>query len=294
MILERIASLLHSCDSDNSVLPPTQLFNESWLLRLVIDWFARNSKTTPHPFAPLDSATWFAEAWLPSSFLPRYRKDALAESWTHADGAVGHFGTGSRGWSDLVVLPDAKQLTVIEGKMFSRLSGGVKNAPWFDQAARTVACTAELLRRADRHPMEMEKLAFCLVAPRRRIEDNIFAEELTRASVIRKVRRRVEEYAGARDDWFRDWFVPTIRRIEILSLSWEEVIESIAFHDYTTGQELDTFYGKCQHYNRPQSVTMWFELRSRPTKLNEPDLTEPTAESAQHDPIRSAAIRRKG
>lgn len=307
MILDRIASLLQSCDGDAPAMPPTLLYNENWLLRLMIDWFARNPDAGPAPLAPAGGATWFAEAWLPSAFLPRFRKDRLAESWTHADGAIGHFTTGNRGWADLVLMPEARQLVVVEGKMFSRLSAGVKNAPWYDQAARTVACMAEVLRRADRHPMELEHLAYCLVAPRKRVDDDVFADELSRGAILRKVRRRVEDYAGARDDWFRDWFVPSIRRVEILCLCWEDLIEAISFLDPASGQEFDAFYNACLHYNRPQAVTMLHDLRSGPAPEPDPELAglddeparvclgEPDAADLHPpDPARDAAIRRKG
>ena len=307
MILDRIAGLLESCDGDAPRLPPTHLFNENWLLRLMIDWFARHPEAGPFPIAPMEGATWFAEAWLPSSFLPRYRGDRLAESWTHADGAIGHFTTGNRGWADLVLLPEARQLAVVEGKMFSRLSSGVKNAPWYDQAARTVACMAEILRRADRHPMELDDLSYCLIAPRRRIDDSVFADELTRGAILRKVRRRVEDYAGARDDWYRDWFVPTIRRVDLHCLPWEDIVEAIAFHEPPAGQEFDAFYGKCLRYNRPQAVAHWHDLRG-PSPPLDPELLDidrpfgpaqaveggPEPATEPDDPVRLAAIRRKG
>ncbi|CAN5810337.1 hypothetical protein BH23PLA1_BH23PLA1_01540 [soil metagenome] len=269
MILQRIAAILQQCDGDSPWLPPTHLFNENWLLRLVLDWFARH-EAEAHPLAPLRGATWFSEAWLPSAFLPRFKKDRLAESWTHADGAIGHFITGNRGWADLVLLPEARQLVVLEGKMFSRLSSGVKNAPWYDQAARTVACLAEILQRAGRHPMELEALAFHVVAPRRRIEEGVFLDETAPGSILRRVRRRVEDYAGSRDDWFRDWFVPTMRRIEISALSWEDMIETVALLDPEAGQELDSYYGKCLHYNRPQSATVRHELGPGPPPVEAP------------------------
>jgi hypothetical protein len=310
MILDRIANLLQTCDGDAPALPPTMLYNENWLLRLMIDWFASHPEAEGFPIAPMPGATWFAEGWLPSAFLPRYRRDRLAESWTHADGVVGHFSTGNRGWADIVLTPDARQLVVVEGKMFSRFSSGVKNAPWYDQAARTVACMAEVLRRADRHPIEMEDLTFCLAAPRKRIDEGVFADETSRGAVLRKVRRRVEDYAGSRDDWFRDWFVPTIRQVQLVCICWEDVIETIAFHDPPSGQEFDVFYNACLRYNRPQAVTMLHDLRGGPAPLPEAELEGLDDEAAVHarlgpdhddgrprppaDPIRDAAIRRKG
>src|SRR6185437_10906832 len=122
-----------------------------------------------YPMSSLTGARWFSEAWLPSAFLPRYRGDALAESRTHADGVIGHFTIGDPGTAGLSLKPDAEQFVVVEGKLFNRLSAGVRNAPYFDQAARTVACMAEALRRAGREPEALRDLAFLVVAPRSRV-----------------------------------------------------------------------------------------------------------------------------
>ncbi len=72
-------------------------------------------------------------------------------------------------------------------------------------------------------------------------------------AIRRKVRRRVEDYAGERDHWFRDWFEPVWQRIETRSLSWEDVVETIAFHSPEDGQVIDSFYGQCLRFNRPRA-----------------------------------------
>ena len=63
---------------------------------------------------------------------------------------IGHLNIGRRGATDLSLRPDATRFAVIEAKIYGKLSPGVRNAPFFDQAARSVACIAEILRRADR------------------------------------------------------------------------------------------------------------------------------------------------
>jgi hypothetical protein len=252
MITGRIKAMLEACEAGNPSFPPNVLFNESWLLRIVMDWFERHGGDR-YPMSPRPGARWFSEAWLPSAFLPRYRGDRLAESRTHADGVVGHFTIGDPGTAGLTVLPDAKQFVVIECKLFNRLSAGVKNAPYFDQASRSVACMAEALRRAGREPSAVDDLALLVVAPQARIDDGVFAWDTSADAIRRKVRRRVEDYAGERDDWYHHWFLPTLRRIDVRSLSWEDVAEAIAFHDPRAGHLIDSFYGQCLRFNRPQS-----------------------------------------
>jgi hypothetical protein len=262
MITERIKTMLEACEAGQPTFPPTVLFNENWLLRIVIDWFAGHSGDR-YPLSLRPGARWFSEAWLPSAFLPRYRGDKLAESRTHADGVLGHFAIGDPGTAGLSLAPDARQFTVIEGKLYNRLSPGVRNAPSYDQAARTVACVAEVLRRVERDPASVDDLAYLILAPQARIDDGVFAWETSAESIHRKVRRRVEEYAGERDAWFTDWFEPTLRRIELRCLNWEDVIEVVAFHDTESGQFIDSFYGKCLRYNRPQALASFPGRRCR-------------------------------
>ena len=252
MITDRIRAMLEACEAGNPPFPPAVLYNESWLLRLVLDWFHSHGGDR-YPLSPRPRARWFSEAWLPSAFLPRFRSDPLAESRTHADGVIGQFTIGDPGTAGLALEPDADQFVVVEGKLFARFSAGVKNAPYYDQAARSVACMAEALRRVERDPAEMTDLAYLLIAPRARVDDGVFVWDASPDAIRRKVRRRVEEYAGERDGWFRDWFEPTLARVDIRCLTWEDVVEAIAFHHPADGQLIDSFYGECLRFNRPQA-----------------------------------------
>lgn len=252
MVIERIKAMLQACETGQPVFPPSMLFNEGWLLRIILDWFAHHGGDR-YPLSPRPGARWFSEAWLPSAFLPRYRGDRLAEARSHADGVLGHFAIGDPGTAGLTLQAEASQLVVIEAKLFARLSTGVKNAPYFDQAARSVACIAEVLRRAGRPAGSMDELALLILAPQARVDDGIFTWDAAPEAIRRKVRRRVEDYAGERDAWFRDWFVPTWERVDVRCLGWEEIIEVIAFHGPEEGQVIDSFYGRCLHYNRPRA-----------------------------------------
>ena len=86
-IIDRIKAMLEACEAGVPPFPPAVLFNESWLLRIVLDWFARRGGDR-YPFSPAEGASWFSEAWLASAFLQRYRGDELAETRTHADGVI--------------------------------------------------------------------------------------------------------------------------------------------------------------------------------------------------------------
>lgn len=248
MIHPRIYRLLESITADAPPFRPTLLYNEGWLLRLILDWFSSHP-TFNHPLAFAEGARWFSEALLPSAFLARCRSDPLAESHTHADGVIGHFSIGDAGKADFSLSPQATQFVALEAKILSGLSLGTQKSKSFDQAARSVACMAEVLRRAKRPPDEIEQLGFYVLAPKRQIEQALFEVPMEREGILQKVERRVQAYAGTKDAWFDNWFVPTHEKIILSVLSWETVIADIKKHDSTSGQALAEFYCRCLKFN---------------------------------------------
>lgn len=231
------------------VFPATDLYNEGWMLRLVLDWFSRN-RGVDHDLKFGESSGWYSEALLPSAFLPRKRGDKLAESWTHADGVIGHFCIGENGAGDLSLKANATQLVVTEAKMFSKLSAGVKNAAYFNQAARNIACIAELAKRAAIAPTSFDDIAFYVIAPQSRIDEGVFSPYMDAHAVRDVVRQRVAEYEEPKkDQWFNDWFLPTSEIANIRCISWEEILTVISAQNEADGQSLGEFYAQCLEFN---------------------------------------------
>ena len=255
---ERIFEMLRVVNSDNPNFPATIFYNEGWLLRLVLDWFSRRDDLGDFPLQFAQGARWFSEALLPSQFLARYQRDHLAEGYTHADGVVGHVTIGTGALANTTLADGAAQFLVTEAKLFSPLSAGVTHARDFDQAARNVACIAEVLSRADRHPRQLASLGFFVLAPTEQIEGRkLFQSLLSQDSIREKVSRRVSQFAGSPDEekknrWLRDWFEPTLDRIKLNSLAWEEIINFIRGKDAEFGPELSSFYDQCLQFNRIQ------------------------------------------
>ena len=234
--------------SEDAVFPATVLFNESWMLRLLLDELDR-LRPEHHAMTPKEGARWYSEALLPSQFLPTSQRDPLGETWTHADAAIGHFEVGTAGKTDLALRQDATQLVVVEAKIFSRLSPGVSNAKYYDQAARTVACIAELLHKARLSPSRFESLAFFVVAPQSQINAGVFGSIVTHESVRSKVERRVSEYEGTKDAWFEGSFLPVLERVHLECVSWEGLIQDIINVDERAGADLSSFYRESLRFN---------------------------------------------
>ncbi|MEW6405905.1 MAG: hypothetical protein AB1649_29305 [Chloroflexota bacterium] len=251
MVLNGIHKLIDTADSKRDNFPPTLLYNEGWLLRLALAWFARH-KVRAHPLAFEKGATWFSEALLPSPFRPRHRGDRHAETRTHADGIIGHFSIGRSTKADARLLPDATQLIVVEAKMFSPLSSGTRNAPHFDQAARNVACVTELLGRANRRPSAMTSLAFFVVVPQSEIRAGAFTQKLDKTSIRAAVQARAELFMPELQVWMDEWFLPTLEAIRIGVLSWESIMDDIAPKDPKAFQSIKSFYERCLDVQRPR------------------------------------------
>jgi hypothetical protein len=220
------------------------------MLRLILSWFSSHA-VPGHSLTFQPDATWFSEALLPSPFLRRYRGDNRAEAHTHADGIIGHVSVGTSAKADTSLLPDAFQLVVTEAKMFSPLSAGTRNAPAYDQAARNVACIAEMLSRAGRHPSQLQSLGFFVLAPEAQIRDAGLSDKLEKHSIDQAVRSRAAPYGGELKAWISDWFVPTLDELQARPLSWEQLIDDIGHHDPQTSQSLTAFYERCLTYNSP-------------------------------------------
>ncbi len=248
--LDSIAGLLRRAGGENPPFPPTLLFEEGWMLRLVLDWFAE-TKTPGHDLSFAPDARWFSEARLASAFLPRHRGDKLGEGHTHADGVIGHFKIGETGRAELTLGPDARQFAVVEAKMFSKLSKGTTHAPTYNQAARNVACMAHLAELDKREPSDIPSMAFFVLAPREQIAAGVFAEFMDKDSLERVVRERADRYDPPKTDWFENRFKPALGPMRVGGLAWESVIAFIKSADRPYGEDLVKFYNRCLEFNRP-------------------------------------------
>jgi len=242
---DRIAELLLACGTSNSILPPTELFNEGWMLRLVLDWASR------HP-AAIDAlrfeegSTWFSEALLGSRFKPRSRGDRSGEGFTHADAVIGHFRLRPGGRGDIELLPEARQFTVVEAKMASGLAPGTKYAPAFNQAARNVACIAHLLGTTTIE--SISNCGFVVLAPAARIEAGGF-RAMDKPEIAHAVETRAKEFDLDAVAWCEAVFRPALARCQIHLVSWEAVVGMISSVEPHAGEGLRHFYARCLEFN---------------------------------------------
>ena len=250
MSLAMIYQLLLTAQSSHPHFPPTILYNEGWLTRLVLSWFHK-SRLQGHTLSFAEGATWYSEAQPPTPFRARRRGDPRAESRTHIDGLLGHLDIGTAGKTDVSLRPDATQLVVIEAKIYAPLSLGTKNAPGYGQAARNLACMAEMLSLTHRDPHAMNTLAFIVLAPASQIERGLFTGPLEKHTIRQSVAERARQFGNELDDWLARWFEPCLETATIAPLSWEDVLTTIGSKDPDTQASLAEFYARCLETNAP-------------------------------------------
>ena len=248
IVMRILTELISSFDAENPNFRPTEIYNENWLVKLIM-WQASTIFNRDFPLGFLPGSTWFSEPLLPTAFKARFRGDKLSESRTNADGVIGHFLIGERGKADFDLKPTADQFTVIEAKIGAPLSKGTNNASYFDQAARYIACMAEVIKQAKVHPASISRIDFIVLAPVESIVEGKFRKQMERDSIRSKVKRRVSEYDGALNDWYHDHFEPTLDCIRLASLSWEETIQWIGKEKADVADTLSDFYSRCLEFN---------------------------------------------
>jgi hypothetical protein len=247
MSLDRVYRLLQSLETNQPILPPTELYCEGWLLRIILDWYATHAAPgDPLTFAP--RARWFSEAYLASPFKPRHQGDPHGEARSHADGVMGHFTIGDATKAGLSLNADATCLVVLEAKLFSGLSAGTKHAKVYNQAARSVACMAETLKRANRPAQNLERLAFYVLAPRQQLKKVGIDQAVQKSQIDSGVQARIQDYGGDAGQWYANWFQPMLQCATIDALAWEDVIALIAGRDALAGQEIGAFYAQCLRF----------------------------------------------
>lgn len=245
-MIEQVADLLGQCDSADSVMPPTELFNEGWLLRVVLDWYSRQP-TSDSPLAFERGAKWYSEGRLSSPFLkPKTEKQSSHEGYTHADGFIGHFDVCPGKSSEIKPKLNATQLVVVEAKLGSGLSPGTTNAPDYDQAARNACCLVHIASEAGITPGRLAKLAFYVVAPKSQVDNRKFESLVTKPSIQKKVRKRALNYKKE-EGWYKKEFSPFLKVMCVKLITWEDILSDM--ESFAAGTEYRAFYDKCKRAN---------------------------------------------
>ena len=103
--------------------------------------------------------------------------------------------------------------------------------------------------RADRKPKATSQVGFYVLAPEEQIRARTFNRLLDKQSIKDKVKRRIKPYDRELDDWYKDWFTPTLEIIDIRSISWESILDIVKEKDSKTSDSLQKYYLQCLTFN---------------------------------------------
>ena len=133
--------------------------------------------------------------------------------------------------------------------MWSALSAGTSRAPDFNQAARNVACIANLVSQSDINVASFTRLGFVLLAPASRISEGVFAAHMNRDAICAAVTKRAQAFDSDAVRWCAESFQPIAQRFSVVALSWEDVLSQIDALDASTAHALRHFYVECLRHN---------------------------------------------
>ncbi|MBB02279.1 MAG: hypothetical protein CMJ47_06510 [Planctomyces sp.] len=262
--LDEIVGMLQNLGEKSGRLPASYLYNEGWMLRLILK--AASEGDLSDFIQPFKEDEWYSEAKLATPF-DRSRGKA-GEGPTSVDGIVGDFEWRTGTQTGVSLLPSAKRFEIFEAKMFSKLSTGVTAARWYDQAVRTVACMAHTLSLANLSPEDIDQISFRVIAPESQIEQGVFASEINPDSMRLKMQRRINQFHGTERELLEYWqensFAPLLKRLErdegIKCLSWDELIGAVT--DESRKKGIRCFYNRC------------FKLGQKEKQISSGDLPE--------------------
>lgn len=226
--------------------PLTDIYNEGWMLRLVLSKSENNEKLKK-AFHCNSEIKWFSEAELKSPFL----HGKLRETRTHADAVIGSFEFEENTKTG-VNLPKNKEdfhcFYAIEAKMYAPLSKGIKADSNYNQAARYLGCLAYMAFSND--IVDFDNMGLIICAP----EDHKSINKESIQNSYDSLNKRILDYYKANKDHSNN------REIETFNSWWENnkdrfldkiKIEVLRLEHLVDGDnELTLFYDKCKQYNK--------------------------------------------
>ena len=223
--------------------PLTDIYNEGWMLRLVLSKLENNEKLKK-AFHYDSRAKWFSEAELKSPFLHKEKR----ETRTHADAVIGSFEFEENTKTG-VDLPKNKEgfhcFYAIEAKMYAPLSKGISADPNYNQAARYLGCLAYIA--FSNHLTDFSNIGLIICAPsdhKSIIEDIHNSRKLlnTRISDYYNENKNKNEEIVKFYSWWKENEQRFFEKEKIEVLHWEDLVKD--------DEELTVFYKKCVQYNK--------------------------------------------
>ena len=255
------------CDSDDkSPIAPSEVYNETWLLRMALAKLHDSTKDFSSDVRNIlkDLRDAVRIGWISEGGLrPTLKKEGT--TWTDAilgnvalkDSEEAENDSGNKRG---VVIDYRKKdvgVIVVEAKVGSRLASQTSNYPGYNQAARNIACLARLImeQKCDKEGLSEEKCRFIVICPEPRDKDKFHhylrenwkrAKEILTADNIIKTINSQQEMTGELGSLFDKDNVDKFKKIvdtianedRSTVVSWEDILKRLRDDD------IDKFYQK--------------------------------------------------
>jgi hypothetical protein len=237
-LLNQIIDIIKTVESKNSNINPTIIYNEGWMLRLLIQQ-SITEQLIVHGLDFSKIKNWTSEALISSPFVfAKVRR----EGYTHADAALGDFDVDYSKRGEIIVAKNASIFGIIEAKMGSNLSQGTTHAKNYNQASRNITCIAHNTRCNSAC-----EIFFFIAAPQSTIDNHELQEQLNQTTI--QIKHRFGAYPeddSVRDNMDTILYIAAKMRKEVIS--FEEWLGAI--QDQHAKKDLQDFYCKCLKWNK--------------------------------------------
>ncbi len=232
------------------VFSETEIFNEGWLLRGVLNSLRDikdNSSFDFLPF-PVDSKL-YSEGQLYTPFQKRYRSDKISvETNTPIDGIVGHFELDDTK-SGIKINENFQYLSIFEAKMYSKLYERSKYATDYSQVTRIASCMIYQILKIKE--IENKNIFLIIIYPED--NNNINPSRYTNQFIKNQITNRIDNYKKGfttkepQNNWreFELNWANIIDLINIEFITWERILEEIK-----TNTSICKFYELCKKFNK--------------------------------------------
>lgn len=241
-LIQLVSEILSKCNSNETNISPTLLYNEGWMVRLLVSASIQEGiHLQDIDFSKVRN--WYSEGLISTPFLPTERSDKLGEGYTHADMVIGDFEVKPSERGDITIKGDNGLFGVIEAKMRSKLSAGTKNAPGYNQASRNLACIAYITRDTEHN------IFFSVAAPDVKIKEHSIKEQVSLPKMLKRIEARFNQYD--KDSSVYQHIDKVLKRAKTCKcsvISYESWLDALTHH--SAHSSLVEFKDRCYKFNK--------------------------------------------
>lgn len=207
----------------------SDLFNDRWLLRAVLDAAARSRSLTNNDYiTSRRKALWCCDATLETPFARRFEGDHLGEDPVRVGAVVASLANIPKADEPVGLAPRSPVFMVFDSYLKGDPSEGPAGFPWYGRAARILACMAQTAQTAGIRPGDIGSITLLLISPGRSLaEAEAYRDLEDGKAAAAMISSRVHTYRdedmdcyNSRYEWLHSYLRPFAAKTRIISTDW--------------------------------------------------------------------------